>query len=1662
MGKQLFTILAWTVSTAFLFGQMKIDGNTLYGNEWIDYGKTYYKIKLAQDGIYRISAEELLASGVPLNELNGSDLQLYYFGKQVPIKVSTDGLLGNQDFIDFYGKQNKGELDWHIYEEPELTQLNPDYSLITDTSSYFLTWEAGPNERYNEIENDLSGNLPDREMYHWYEEQKIFTKRHQKPVRNEARYSSLDVGEGFGSSLEQNHQFDFQFSHVYAAGPNPKLNIRFVSGDKSHVLEMGINNEVIRIDTFSGYDLKDYTEELEFDLLENDLTLSLEGKAREADRYVVSKVSVSYPRSFTFDNEQELTLTIPSNGGLQYLEIENFRSDENSASIYNPQTASYIQGVIENGILKFILPHAEEDSKIIITQESQHKSVNTIEKVTFTDYTQQDPQYILITGNKLYNDNSLGQNMVETYASYRESDIGGSFDVEIVIAEELYNQFGFGIDRHPIALRNFGQFIKTRWSSAEYIFILGKGLEYNINRTESQRVNNERQNFSVPTFGNPGSDNLLFSSLGDAAPILPVGRIAAQTASDVKLYLDKVMLHENPINDRQNLEDQLWRKKIIHLSGGDTEVLQKSLAEWLDTMAYEISNNQVGAEITTFKKTSSQAVQTATSKELTEKINEGASIITFFGHASEATFDFSIDQARDWDNYGRYPLMIALGCLSGDVHSLNRSLSVNYVLEEDKGAIAFIASAGNAFPWPSFNSGIDMYTVLGNELYGNSIGNALFSSLQKWGDDKRFMFRTLNEQLTLHGDPAVILHRNVETPDLMVDFGSIKTEPAIVSSNLDSFNLIFELFNLGKAVTQNTTIEIRQTLPNGNLTYIDTLNVAIPAHSEIIITGIPVPAFDAIGKNSIQINLDVNNDIEENPSPGAEDNNTLKNQDGQEEEFCFYILDSGAAPISPEDYSIVSKDKVTLKSSTSNAFLKSQKYIIQIDTTSRFDSPLFEQTEITQGGGLIEWQPSIQLQEETVYYWRISPEKTSEREGYTWNNSSFVYLQNEKAGWNQSHFYQIRSADFDGLDLAVSNQLQLDTLGFNISIFNRNELSDESTGFQFNFENFALSLRPWSFIDEGISVSWGDPITGSIKLNDNGAFGSKSVGSGQRFFAYDTNKDIDRENLIDLLTNTIPDGSTVYFIGIAQNENSTYSPELWKNDKSTLGTSIFEILEKEGATLVRSLEERGSIPYNFIYIKGDQDDKSEGIVDSTGFVKTDFFVPIRGTEGQMNSTIIGPAKTWDRFSWRESRKEAGDYSHMRLYGVDQDELRHELDLNIMDKEYDLSNIDASVYPYLELEYYVRDDSLRSSPNLDFWRVYYERLPEVALNPEALFTFQADTLQQGEELIFETAVDNISSSDMDSLLVNFTLLNSANVPIVEEQRLAPLPKESRLTASYRKNTIDLQGRYQFSFEINPDKDQAEQHEFNNFAIKEIFIQGDNKNPLLDVTFDGVHILDGDIVSANPNILIELNDDNQFLPITDIEAFDLSMLYPNESQARPISLSDPNLRFTPATPENKQATLEYNPNLEEGIYKLFVQGRDVSGNDSAQDQFSVTFEVVKERKITNILNYPNPFSNSTQFVFTLTGQVPDVFIIRIMTLSGKVVKEITKDELGEIRLGTNKTKYRWTGTDDFGNQLANGVYLYKVIMYNENGEEYEKMINESEQYFTKGIGKMVLLR
>jgi hypothetical protein len=319
-------------------------------------------------------------------------------------------------------------------------------------------------------------------------------------------------------------------------------------------------------------------------------------------------------------------------------------------------------------------------------------------------------------------------------------------------------------------------------------------------------------------------------------------------------------------------------------------------------------------------------------------------------------------------------------------------------------------------------------------------------------------------------------------------------------------------------------------------------------------------------------------------------------------------------------------------------------------------------------------------------------------------------------------------------------------------------------------------------------------------------------------------------------------------------------------------------------------------------------------------------------------------------------------------------------------------------------------------------------------------------------------------------LTLTVIDQNNVShAINMPKRKPLISGDTLMITYTIDTKSYPGLNTIFLYVNPHL-QPEEYLFNNFLYKTFYVKSENSNPLLDVTFDGVHILNQDIVSAKPHILIKLKDAAQYLLLTDTTEVSVQLRYPDGS-LHAYSYNTDTLRFTPAASSaDNTATVDFTPSLTKqynpqgDVYELIATGRNAYGNTAGNIQFEVAFTVISKAMISNMLNYPNPFTTSTAFVFTITGsQVPQNIRIEIMTITGKVVREITESELGPLHVGRNITEYKWNGTDTYGQRLANGVYLYRVVT-NLNGKSLEKYTatgDNTNQYFNNGYGKMYLM-
>ncbi len=1385
--------------------------------------------------------------------------------------------------------------------------------------------------------------------------------------------------------------------------------------------------------------------------LGNSTTFRVEGVLPD-EYHSAAYINVEYPRNFDFSGESLFTFSLPASSNGMYLEISNF-DISGTPFLYDLTNEISIETTIAGSTVRIKLPPSSVARELVLINRSASLEPN-IEPVTFVNYNVVQGDYIILSNRALFNDGN-GTNWVQEYADYRSTT---GFNSLVVDVEQLYDQFGYGTRKQLQSFRNFGHFIRKNWTTTppKYVFIIGKGRGYQPIRV------NPTANWSfdlIPPFYD--SDNLLITeNTSSDEPLFPIGRLAALNPAEVKLYLEKVSQFENNQNLPQTLDDKAWMKRVVHLGGGDPTI-QAAIQNNLNSYKSIIENSSYGADVYSFFKTSTDPIQISQSDLLDSLINDGTSMITFFGHSSPNSFDFNLDTPEAYENQNKYPLIFSLGCFTGQLFKRTTGLSEKFVLIENKGAIAFMAS-GQLSSFGALNSwGDRFYRNVSNNVYGQGIGDAIKATIGNL-DNSSFDTRRLNQQMALHGDPAVRLNTHA-APDYLVKTSAVSFEPDLISTSLDSFDMNITVSNIGRNIASNFRLKVDRTLPGGTVITVVDESIPAPAYEGTYTFTLEV-GDNSLGQNQFCITVDSEDEISEGPLPFAESNNS----------FCLnqYILSDDILPVSPYPFSIIPDQGITLKASITNPFAEELDFFFEIDTTELFDSPLKQTTVITQDGGLLEWTPSLTYADSTVYYWRVQVDPTQVNNSSGWKTQSFIYLADEFPGWNQSHYYQYTYDAYSNISLEPNRKFKFidDFITLKVATAYPGVLINDQIAFFVNGSRVFNHNDCRYFGTMNFFVI--DPSTGQPWLNyDQGngfsLYESKRCGDGLANFAYDMTDSLDRAramNFIDL----IPNGH--YLVGWTIDD---YQSETWLSDSTSVGDrTIYNTLETLGATQIRNItQSNGNVPYSFFAQKGNPATTQEDhATDIESTLLADYLLPGSWDQGFVETPLIGPALDWGSVHWSTSTTDglpANDAEYVTIIGQDINNNFTVLKDNVLTTDTTLNFIDAAFYPFIKVQYHATDPTTKTVPQIDYLRVLFDEIPEAALRPEVSFSLDSDTIQQGKDLELAIAVENISNADMDSLLMKFQLVDASNNVTDFYKRYPPLLKGDVFNAELTLPTRNLSGVNQIIIEANPENDQPEQFHFNNIAIVKFYVSRDLFNPLLDVTFDGRHIMEGDLVSAEPNILITLKDENKFLELSDTSLFKILMQYPNEATLREINFNDPIVNFYPANPslldtENK-ATIEINPILvADGDYTLFVQAEDATGNQSGDLDYKVTFKIINGQMISNILNYPNPFTTSTRFVFTLTGtEMPDDIKIQIMTVSGTVVREIMMDELGPLNIGNNITDFAWDGTDQYGDRLANGVYLYRVIA-KLNGQDIENYNNNTNQYFDKGFGKMYLMR
>jgi hypothetical protein len=1670
-----------------------------YNNEWINFSNTYYKFKVGASGVYRIPQSVLAGAG--MGSVPVQNFQLFRNGREVPIYTTvSSGTLGSGDYIEFWGQMNDGVPDAPLYRNP-IFQHTQHSSLETDTAVYFLTVNpTGSTFHYvNTANNPASSALP-VEPYFMYTAGTYYHSQINPgfaQVVGEALYSSAyDQGEFWSTGIiAPGGPFTDNKSnlHVYTSGPSASIHFGMAgNADNIRTVSLAVNGTTVGDTVMNSYSDWLTTENVPMSLLSSSsIALTYTNNSGvPTDRMVVSFYELNYPRQFDFGGQANFAFQLPARPAGYLLNITDVPLASGSTPVLYDLTNGlrYAAVVNPDNSLSFVLTGSASTSQLVLVNEDPAaiQQVNGLTAKTFVNYAAAGNQgnYVIIANSILYKGSS-GNNPVVDYKNYRASAAGGSYNAVIVDIADLIDQFAFGVKSHPLSVQNFLRYARTIWPTApQDVLLMGHAMSYDQFNYYSEQAHDPLVNNleMVPTWGYPASDNMLAANSGGSTlPQVPIGRLSVCSGPELEVYLQKVKEYEQAQAISPNtIAGKLWMKNVVQLTGVSEPYLGTILCNYMVAYQQIITDTLCGASVSLFCDGNATTGVTVPPSLIAGLFQTGFSLLNYFGHSSNTVLDYGLNRPTDYNNAGKYPVFLVNGCDAGNFYiydalrpsGTSMTLSETYDLANERGSISFIAASSFQIVnyCNIYLTGI--YNLFDGQDYGKTMGvlekDALAYLLNSAPGD--YFARQHVEQFCMNGDPALKL--NQMPTDYDVEASTVSVNPTFISTSNTSFTVNAKFYNLGKAIPDSVGVLVQRTYPNGTSTVLYNKKIRGIAYADSIQVQVPIVPTRDIGDNKITVTIDPGNSIPE----VTYSNNSVT--------VDAYIYQNGATPVYPYNYAIINTPTSRLVASTNNPLIPSAQYTMQIDTTQNFNSPALVTKTLTQIGGELEFDPGITYMDSVAYYWRVAATPAIGQTA-SWANATFVYIDpaHSSTGMNQSHYFQHLGSKGDSIVLAANRQwafaaashtffVQNAMFGysgsfsedFEVGVDGDNYIQSACLGHSFMFNVFnPVTLTAWKDVDAaGHDLFLSGSASASCNPYNNWDFE----------FSYMTPAD---RHLALRFMDSIPNGYFVVVRSFDFDPGGQSYAAAWQADEAIYGAgqSVYSRLKNAGFTTIDSIN--APKDWYFVYKKNDNSFTPVGKVSMGLFDKISQFVPFTNTyySGSVLSPVFGPATKWGMVHWRghDPMSPVTDTAGLQVIGIDTNgnaATLYRLPRTVQD--FDMSAVNAKLYPTVQLKLATMDSASGKPYQLDYWRLNYTPVPEGALAPNILLK-APDTVVLGQPIEFAVAFKNVSPFAFDSMTIKMYILDAHNVthPITLPKR-RPIVTGDTLVLDYTIPTASYPGVNTIYVDFNPNT-QPEQLYSNNFLYKTVFVKGDSRAPTLDVTFDNVHILNEDIVSAKPHILIKLQSQSPYLLLKDTSLFRVQVIYPDNSVHNFYFNSD-TLRFTPATSQsNNVATVDFMPafssqvNPQGDVYQLVVSGKDELGTQAGTGPYRVGFTVINKPMISNVFNYPNPFSTSTAFVFTVTGsQVPQNMKIQILTITGKVVKEITKEELGPLHVGTNVTEYKWNGTDMYGNRLANGVYLYHVVT-NLNGQSLSKFNAQgtnTDRFFNNGYGKMYLMR
>lgn len=787
--------------------------------DWYDPTATYYKIRIFEDGLYRLDARWFSESGIALAPGDLDRLQVFLDGEEIPLLIEDggDGVLDTGDGVLFWGAFRRA----------------PDRDFESEYGTervYFLRMGREPGTRYTHAEDTSTNEI----LTHFLS---------RKHVEIDSVYEAL----GHARNANRDHWFWQRTASPSRPGdmptdvvmpvPLPGLargasgNAQIRLGMHSLTLNQNINPDhyavvqiqdgpIIAEEHWDGQDAHIATGTVPVSALSDTTYVVLRTPGDPSfplepipyiDHVYFNWVEITYPRRF-----EAIDSMLQFNPGIvlspRAISIANFEHER--IRVLNLDKNKIIGTVQGDEGIRFEIA---ESGNFVAVDETAIKTPELAERDAPYDLRGfSGAKYIIISGADF-------MDAAERLATHRQSQGLSTLTVDVA---DIYDEFSFGqVDAE--AIRRFVQYGFHTWAQRPvYVLLFGEfSFDYRdlFGQTWVARHNLvPGMPFQSPNRGLAFTDEFFGRVDDDLFMDVVVGRFSIRRTSQANTVVQKVIAYDET-------PPAQWHNRIALMANWDSQDPAKFTAP-SDTLAS--ITHAIGLEnFKLYHDADTPPEPNASSREVIRQINEGRLIVNFMGHGSASSMSKffagtfqqgAFNYMSQIQNAERLPLFIGMSCLNGlywDPRII--SLAEEMTNKPDGGAIAYISASSLSF--------IRINNQLNTALFRHTFENDVLSFGQSLALGKMTELAVLPSSelglvgMNLIGDPAqqIAVPQN---PDFVLDDAALQLDQQNELTTGDSVRVTLNVENWG--IFPDRSVDIVLIDRNLDSAEVDTLFMA--------------------------------------------------------------------------------------------------------------------------------------------------------------------------------------------------------------------------------------------------------------------------------------------------------------------------------------------------------------------------------------------------------------------------------------------------------------------------------------------------------------------------------------------------------------------------------------------------------------------------------------------------------------------------------------------------------------------------------------------------------------------------------------------------------------------------------------------------------------------